>query len=51
MTVDNELQSAGQKPSKEDRRAEMARQRYLDRVLGDEQQGTKKFADPAAMFQ
>jgi len=52
MTVDSELQEAGQKQSKEDRRAQMARERYLDRVLndGNEKSATKGFADPAAMF-
>lgn len=49
IMLENELQSAGQKPGKEERRAQLARERILARVFGDG--GAKKqYADPAAMF-
>ncbi len=52
MTLENLLEQAGTKPSKEERRAQAARERLLDKVLAEE--GEEKqpsgFADPAAMF-
>jgi hypothetical protein len=51
MTLQNRLEQAGHKPSKEERKAEAARKRILDQVLSeeDEKKGSG-FADPAAMF-
>lgn len=50
--LENELQDAGHKASKEERRAQMARDRIMDRVLGDDKDPKKGsgYADPAAMF-
>ena len=52
MMLENELERAGHKPSKEERKAEMARQRILDRVFKDEEEKKKNsgFSDPALMF-
>lgn len=53
LTLETELDKAGSKPSKEERKAEAARQRVLDRWLDDPDEAEKKkagFADPALMF-
>lgn len=46
--LQSELEKAGRKPGKEERRAEKARERVLQRFLGMED--VEKFADPAAFF-
>ena len=52
MSLENMLEQAGVKPSKEERRAQAARERLLDRVLAEEgeEKQASGFADPAAMF-
>lgn len=52
LMVENKLEEAGQgKPSKEDRRAQAAREKVLDSIFGkDEKKKTSGFADPALMF-
>lgn len=54
MSLENRLETAGHKPSKEERKAEAARKVILDQVLGDDAgvEGKSKsgFADPAVMF-
>lgn len=52
LQLDNELEMAGHKPNKESRRISAARQKVLDRVLGqdDPNLARGRFADPAAMF-
>jgi hypothetical protein len=51
MTLEGELDKAGYKPSKEERRAEAARARVLERYLGeDDKKKSAGFADPALMF-
>lgn len=50
LTLENMLESAGQKPGKEERRAEMARKHILDRVFGGEEKKGTGYADPALMF-
>jgi hypothetical protein len=47
--LENELESAGHKPGKEERRAKAARDAILNRVFG-ETQAKSGFADPASMF-
>lgn len=52
MSVENMLEEAGHRPSKEERKAKAARERILDRLFSDDEEGkTSGFADPAAMFQ
>lgn len=43
------LEEAGTKPSKEERKATAAREKILDKIFGNEKQGSG-FADPALMF-
>ena len=54
LMVESELDEAAQgKKSREQRRAEQARKRVMDRILGEEdqkKQGSSSFADPAQMF-
>lgn len=51
MTVQNDLEKVGHKPSKEERKAEAARKRYLEKLLSDdEKEKGSGFADPASMF-
>lgn len=52
LSVDSEIEEAGAgKKSREQRKAEAARKRVLDRILGDAE-GSKGggYADPALMF-
>lgn len=53
LTLENELDKASHKPSKEERKAMAARERVLSRYLDDEDEVEAKktgFADPASMF-
>lgn len=54
LMVESELEQAGHKPSKEERKARRAREDILDRILGDEKDQeaakAKRYADPALMF-
>lgn len=50
LSLENMLEEAGHKPSKEERRATAARERLLEKVLGDEKDEGAGFADPALMF-
>jgi hypothetical protein len=54
IILENMLQEAGQKPGKEERRAQMAREAVMNKVFAKtkpgEQKKTSGFADPAAMF-
>jgi len=50
ITLENELSQAGQKPSKDDRKAQGARERVLERVLGISKPDNEKFMDPMVMF-
>lgn len=51
IMLENMLSDAGQRPSKEDRKSQAARERVLDKIFSkeDQKQGTG-FADPASMF-
>lgn len=51
-SLEHELEKAGHKPSREDRKIEAARQRVLDKWLTDDDEPKKQtgFADPALMF-
>lgn len=51
LQVENKLEAAGHKPSKEERKVKAAREKILDALLGDEEVKKTSFADPAAMFQ
>ena len=50
MALESDLEQAGHKPSKEERRAKAAREALLAKVLGDEKKQGAGFADPALMF-
>lgn len=57
MALENKLETAGHKPSKEERRAQAAREKILDAVLADPdldgvepKKKTSGYADPAVMF-
>lgn len=52
MTLENMLESAGHKPSKEERRAKQARERLIEKIFSKDKEQAKGtgFADPAAMF-
>lgn len=50
-TIEHEMEKASHKPSKGERQAHSARQRVLDKFLGDKEEGGQKFADPALLFQ
>lgn len=50
LQLENMLQEAGHKPSKEERRAQAARDALLKKIFEDGEKGTG-FADPAVMFQ
>jgi len=47
--VNSELEKAGHKPSKGERKAMAARQRILDKVFGPEK-SEKRFRDPMSMI-
>lgn len=49
VSVEVDLENAGHRPSKEERKMENARKQVLARYFGDEVVG-KRFADPAAMM-
>ena len=46
--IQAELEKAGHRPSKEQRKVEAARQKVLDRYLGVEKE--TNFADPSVLF-
>lgn len=48
--LDNMLQEAGHKPSKEDRRAKSAREAVLRKIFSESTDQSAGFADPALMF-
>ena len=53
LTLDSELEQAGEKPGKGEKKAQAARERILDKVLRPKGSGTTAgggFADPASMF-
>lgn len=52
LTLEGKLEEAGQKPSKEERKARAARERIMNNILGedDEKKKTAGYADPALMF-
>lgn len=50
LTLENRLSEVGQKPSREERRTQAAREALLDEVLGNESESGSGFADPALMF-
>jgi len=50
MTLENRLDEAGHKPSKEERRAKAAREAVLNKIFSDEKDKGSGFADPALMF-
>lgn len=49
LTMENMLDEAGHKPGKDERKARAARERLLNKVLGNDDQ-TSGYADPALMF-
>lgn len=49
LMVENQLDEAGHKPSKEERKARAAREKVLDGIMGTNKNKTG-FADPALMF-
>jgi hypothetical protein len=51
LSLENMLEEAGEKPSKEERKAKAARDRVIARVFGDDKSNGSGFADPALMFQ
>lgn len=50
LTLENMLEEAGSKPSKEERKAKAARERVLKKVFSPEAKQGTGFADPASMF-
>jgi hypothetical protein len=50
MRVETMLESAGHKPSKEERRAKAAREALINKLFSNETDKKSGFADPAAMF-
>jgi hypothetical protein len=50
LQLENMLEEAGYKPSKEERKAKQARERIIALVFGEEENTGSGFADPAAMF-
>lgn len=51
LSLENKLEEAGHKQSKEERKAKAARDQVLDRIFGTNKKKTKGYADPALMFQ
>jgi hypothetical protein len=49
-SLEYELEQAGHKPSKEERKAKAARETVLNRIFGEDKGKGSGFADPAAMF-
>jgi hypothetical protein len=49
LVLEGQLQEAGHKPGKEERRAQAARERILEKVFGKQEEGSG-FADPAALL-
>ena len=49
MSLEADLEQAGHKPSKQEKRAEAMRKARLDQVFGTKESGSG-FADPALMF-
>jgi hypothetical protein len=51
-TIENELEQAGQKPSKDAQKIKIARERVVKKHFGDIRGAKpKKYADPAAFFE
>jgi hypothetical protein len=50
LSLENMLEEAGQKPGKEERKIQAAREALLDRVMGEKKDEGTGFADPALMF-
>lgn len=50
LCLEYELEMAGHKPGKEERRAQAAREALLKKVFDPEGQKGSGFADPAVMF-
>lgn len=50
MTLENKLDSAGQKPGKEDRKIKAARDQVMKNMFDPEKKKGSGFADPALMF-
>lgn len=49
MQLENKLESAGHKPSKEEKKISRAREQVMDKIFGTKEK-KQVFADPAAMF-
>ena len=49
-SIDSDLDRAGQKPSKNEGKTNMARQKVFDKYFPPDQPTEKKFADPALFF-
>lgn len=49
-SLENKLQEAGHKPSKEERRAKAAREAILRKIFAQDDDKGTGFADPALMF-
>lgn len=50
MVLENELEKAGHRPGKEERKIQAAREKLLDSILGEGQKKNAGYADPALMF-
>lgn len=50
MRVNARLEEAGHKPSKEERKLKMARDKVIDEIFGTQEDKAKNFADPAMLF-
>jgi len=50
-TLERMLEESGHRSSKEEKKAQMAQERILDRVMGRDKDTKGKFADPAVLFQ
>lgn len=50
VVVESELEQAGHKPDKSERKITAARKAVLNRYFGDKEVKPQSFADPAALF-
>jgi len=50
LALEGMLEDASHKPGKEERRAQMARDRLMDNVFGRDKKKGSGYADPALMF-
>jgi hypothetical protein len=50
VSIEQEMEKASHKPTKEERRTTAARQRVLDKYFETEEEKDKGFADPALLF-